>query len=467
VVPFAWAHAYVQNLCVLSGDTTQPDAILRRRARAQALHWPLQNHLAVWLVSPWLSIATVAMVFGSAYWFMASDILHGTPVSFLTVLFIVVILVWPCSPFGFVVAANLAAVVLALPFLLESVSGIRTASVISPLAAIGNTTFLAVVMGLTYLVLDPLMKVVYVLRCIRSASLYTGADLLASLRRVTPILPVLLCGLFTSGIAWADTTSATITPPARPAPSAAISAAALDRAIEQVLRDPCYQWPIPGREIEKAEADEKTSWLADFLGAAGDWLYNLWEKLSEGLRRLVERLMPLRASASDSGPVDSSALLIFVFAVLAVVLCLAALLYYRGHRRKAVIAMNNAAVVPASDVADETVMANALPPDEWLAKADELAAHGEWRLAVRALFLSALSTLHAASLVRVGRHKTNRDYLGELDRHGHDLPVLVKAFVDILRMFEGSWYGDHAADEAQFAQCRGNMEAIRRHGLTT
>jgi len=463
MVPFAWAHAYAQNLSVLSGDTTQPDAALRRRARAQALLWPVQNHMAIWLVSPWLLIATVAIVFGGAHWLLASNILHGSPFGFLSVLLIVALLVWPCSPFGFAVAANLAAVVLGLPFLLEAVSGIRTASVISPLAAIGNTTFLAVVMGLTYLVLDPLMKAVYVLRCIRGESLHTGADLLASLRRVSPLLPVLLCCLFAAGNAWADT------PPAATAPAvppAAVSAESLDRAIEQVLRDPRYQWPIPGRENEEDKTDAASSWLTDFLGAAGDWLRNLWAKIRDGVRRLFERFAPWQDRASDSGPVDSSSLVIFVFAVLAIALCLAAILYYRSRRRNAAGAANTAPIVPAPDVADEAVLANALPPDEWLAKADELAVRGEWRLAVRALFLSTLSALHTAALVRVGRHKTNRDYLGELGRHGHVLPALVDAFADSMRTFEGSWYGDHAADETQFARCRGNVEAIRRHDLT-
>jgi hypothetical protein len=122
-------------------------------------------------------------------------------------------------------------------------------------------------------------------------------------------------------------------------------------------------------------------------------------------------------------------------------------------------------VTPAPDVADESVLASAMPPDEWLARADDLAARGEWRLAVRALFLSALSALHAAALVRVGRHKTNRDYLNELVRRQHALPGLVEAFADSMRVFEGSWYGDHVADEAQFGRCRGNVEAIRRHGI--
>lgn len=186
VVPFAWAHAYAQNLCVLSGDTASPDDALCRRAREQALLWPVQNHLAIWLVAPWLLIATVAIVFGGAHWLVVSDILPAAPFAFLTVLLIVVLLVWPCSPFGFAVAANVAAVVLAVPFLVESLSGIRTAAVTSPFAAIGNTTFLAVVLGLTYLALDPFMKAAYVLRCIRGESLRTGADLLAALRRAAP-----------------------------------------------------------------------------------------------------------------------------------------------------------------------------------------------------------------------------------------------------------------------------------------
>jgi hypothetical protein len=461
VVPFAWAHAYAQNLCVLSGDTASPDDVLRRRAREQALLWPVQNHLAIWLVSPRLLLTTVAVVFGAAHWFIVSGLLPTAPFAFLTVLLIVVLVVWPCSPFGFALAANVAAVVLAVPFLVESLSGLRTAAVVSPLAAVGNTTFLAVVMGLTYLALDPVMKAAYVLRCIRGESLRTGADLLAALRRASPVVPILLFSAFAACGALADPDG----DPASPAPpSEQVSAESLDRAIEQVLREPRYQWPIPGRIVEPDLPDEP-SWLGDFLAAAGEWLHTIWAKVRDAFRRMLDRLFTWRGGEDAGTPADSRPLVVFIFGVLAAALCLAALLYYRSRRRRAAPDVSAVPVTPAPDVADESVLASAMPPDEWLARADDLAARGEWRLAVRALFLSALSALHAAALVRVGRHKTNRDYLNELVRRQHALPGLVEAFADSMRVFEGSWYGDHVADEAQFGRCRGNVEAIRRHGI--
>jgi hypothetical protein len=275
-------------------------------------------------------------------------------------------------------------------------------------------------------------------------------------RGMPPVLAVLLA-VFAAGRVWAGTV------PADP-PSAQTSAEALDRAIEQVLREPRYQWPIPGRMVEP-ELPEEPSWLSDFLGAAGEWLRAVWVKIRDAFRRLLERLFSWRGGDDPYRAADSRLLVVFIFVVLAAALCLAALLYYRSRRRVAAGEPAAMPVRPAPDVADESVLASAMPPDEWLAKADELAARGEWRLAVRALFLSALSALHAAALVRVGRHKTNRDYLNELARRQHVLPGSIEAFADSMRVFEGSWYGDHVADEAQFGRCRGNVEAIRRHGI--
>jgi hypothetical protein len=47
-----------------------------------------------------------------------------------------------------------------------------------------NTTYLAIVAALTYLCMDPLIAVVYTLRCFYGESIETGADLLSDLRKV-------------------------------------------------------------------------------------------------------------------------------------------------------------------------------------------------------------------------------------------------------------------------------------------
>ena len=286
----------------------------------------------------------------------------------------------------------------------------------------------------------------------------------AHLQRASPVVLILLFGALAACGVLAGPEEVHTPPVAPVAPAAQAPAQALDRAIERILREPRYQWPIPGR-VAEPDWIEEPSWLRDFLGAAGEWIHAVWVKIRDAFRRLLDRLFPWHGGTESHRAADAQPLVVFIFAVLAFALSLAALLYYRGRRRRAAGDAIVFPVAPAPDVADETVLASARPPDEWLAKADELAARGEWRLAVRALFLSALSALHAASLVRVGRHKTNRDYLNELIRRQHVLPGMVEAFADSMRVFEGSWYGDHGADEVQFGRCRANVEAIRRHGV--
>src|SRR5207302_10904430 len=84
--------------------------------------------------------------------------------------------------FGFYVFLNWTTVCLALPALLKMLFGIESVFTRSG-ANMLNTTFFAIMSGLTYLCIDPILKVVYVLRCFYGQSIQSGEDLKAELRQ--------------------------------------------------------------------------------------------------------------------------------------------------------------------------------------------------------------------------------------------------------------------------------------------
>ena len=81
------------------------------------------------------------------------------------------------------VALNVGVMILTVPQLVKMFLGIESVFTISPRAMLNSTFFLACLL-ITYLLVDPLLKACYVLRCFYGESLTTGADLRAELRNV-------------------------------------------------------------------------------------------------------------------------------------------------------------------------------------------------------------------------------------------------------------------------------------------
>jgi hypothetical protein len=135
LLPFGWTFAFFQNLLLL-GDGKDLD--LRKITRASwrlASLWPAQNH----------RLLLVLLVF------------------------------------SLVVFLNIGIALLMIPQLLNMLFGIETVFTLSGMQML-NTTFLSVVAALTYLCIDPLIAVVYTLRCFYGESVETGADLVAELK---------------------------------------------------------------------------------------------------------------------------------------------------------------------------------------------------------------------------------------------------------------------------------------------
>ncbi|MCI5149458.1 MAG: hypothetical protein D3916_08735, partial [Candidatus Electrothrix sp. MAN1_4] len=93
----------------------------------------------------------------------------------------IVIGVWPASPLGVVVAANILLLLMALPHLINMLTGVETVMLRSGYYWVANTTSLLTISCGAYLLLDPLLKAAYTLRCFYGMSLRSGTDLLVDL----------------------------------------------------------------------------------------------------------------------------------------------------------------------------------------------------------------------------------------------------------------------------------------------
>ena len=89
---------------------------------------------------------------------------------------------------------------------------------------------------------------------------------------------------------------------------------------------------------------------------------------------------------------------------------------------------------------------------------EEAVAAGQYRRAVRLLYLKTLQTLADDGLIAWQRDKTNHAYVEELRR-----PALRPAFARLTDLFEFVWYGDFPVDAALYARMQQHFAAFGDH----
>jgi hypothetical protein len=393
VIPFGYCYAFYQN--VSAHDEAQGRTVRStcKWAWRQAGLWPRQNHLLIGI-----------------YWL-----------------------------FGLVIFINVAIAVIFIPQLVKTLFGVDSAFTLSGMYMILNTTFWIVVMGITYLLLDPLIKATYVLRCYYGSALQSGGDLRTELSRMMANRKKLVAGFLLVSLCFTPFTSFA-------GQRVPVSPTDLDRSIEETMSRREYAWRMPREAIEPDEHKDKGP-----FEAAGDWLFEMLGKGIKKIRNWITKLLewlegmlpkPDKQTEQSNGNwitpvrVVLTILLILLVAILA---CIFVRIWRR--RRSRAVEIVSAVAVPTPDLTDESVKADDLSTNRWLAVAGELAEKGEFRLAMRALYLATLAHLADCQMITIEVYKSNREYERELKRRAHEHKELLAVFSTSLNFFERAWYG--------------------------
>jgi len=426
-VPFAWVYSFFQNLTVLADGGSTDFKQLFQRALKQCALWPTENQ-------------------GIKF-----------------------------TMFGFIlfVFLNWTVLGLAAPQILKTLLGVETAFSRSPLAML-NTTFFATMLVLTYLSVDPILKVIHVLRCFYGEALTDGADLKAELRRqvatATKVARVLLLGWMMIG---AMTASSEETP--HPVPGAvadtapAVKPPELHRAIHEVIGQRKYTWRMPREEAEEGRdaTAKEPGMLGKFFKSAGEMIGKAVVAVLRGIDSLLRKIFSgwnPRPISWDSGLswIAFQRLLLYLlgFALIVAAIYLAWRVWHsrQGGGAEVIEAMP---LQPVPDLTDENVGADQLPEDGWTRLARELLGRGEFRLALRAFYLATLAHLAEHSLITLARFKSNMEYQQELQRRGHALTGVLTPFNENVSAFERVWYGTHPVNEDTVVQFASNVERIK------
>jgi hypothetical protein len=189
---------------------------------------------------------------------------------------------------------------------------------------------------------------------------------------------------------------------------------------------------------------------------------DLWDLV---WRKILDWLHPeqqMRGNGQDA-PVNRKAMLAMI--ALIVVLITAGLLafFIRRTRSNVIAAHAVTAAAPAVNLADESLTADRLPESEWLALADQWMEKGDFRLALRAMYLASLNYLSAHDLVSIRRWKSGLDYRRELARRARAKPEVPQAFTRSVAIFEQGWYGRHEVDRTMAESLANGLNEMRSH----
>ena len=247
-----------------------------------------------------------------------------------------------------------------------------------------------------------------------------------------------------------------------------VSPPELDHALDHVIHERKYAWRMP-REKDPEPDSGKEGIIQRFLNGVRDkleeWARGFFNWLGGVLRKLFNgsngSFLP---RSSGYGWILLLEILLYGLAIAAA--CVLIYLIFRAvqNRDRGVPVVAAVPIRPAPDIASEDVGAEQLPEDGWVTLARELLARGEFRLAVRAFYLSSLAHLAERNLITLARFKSNRDYERELQRRGHSFPELLGLFGDNVSVFDGIWYGMHEVNADLVTQFAARVERIKGPG---
>jgi hypothetical protein len=189
--------------------------------------------------------------------------------------------------------------------------------------------------------------------------------------------------------------------------------------LKQILARPEFQW--------EEEAIQPPNWLAELY----DRFLNFLDRILFGTVNTVYQGRDLLTVA---------AVLVFLLALFFISRSLS-----RSLAQEAELAAEDAQ-------SDEMLTSKGA-----LKRAETLSTQGDYRNAVRYLYLSSLLVLDEQGLMRYDRSRTNREYL----RSVSSKPELAKPLRDVIEVFDRVWYGFENVDEQTYQSYVKHVDELR------
>ena len=190
--------------------------------------------------------------------------------------------------------------------------------------------------------------------------------------------------------------------------------------LTEILARPEFQW-----------AAQQSSAAPDWLNSMLDAFFNFMQRLAYGLQNLLYY---------GRVPLIIAAVLLFLFS-----------LYYISR------SLSRNLVREAELAAEVGGGADVLSSRAAMQRAQTLSSQGDYRNAVRYLYLSSLLILDEQGLLRYDRSRTNREYLRSVSSQ----PELAGSLRDVIDVFDRVWYGFESVDDEAYRSYVKHVDELR------
>jgi len=431
MIPLAWVYAFYQNISVLGLTQDYGHRPLRHLVvdAARQSHWAWGNNhlmlvaLAVFSMFVWMSVIMMAVY---------------------------------------------------LPILAKMLLGIESVFTMNPIATMMNSTFIFGTVLIVFLCVSPLTKTLYVIRCFYGLSRTTGADLLSRLAVLRDgweqnqpssgnrsgslgkvLLFLLIIGFPGNGVAELDDSEIEMQQA-----SYTVSADDFDSAVQDTLKEKHFQWRLSREQILGEEEGGAQGFVSDLMKSLVSLIKEGYRMAETLLERLFGGDQKKKEIEGLEGWEDLEKMASILAVVLIVIIMVVVVRMIVGRRKQMGVQEVEMEMLGPIDLESEAVVATQLPEDEWMRMAREKIEKGEYRHAVRALFLASLAHLGEHGLLKVARFKSNSDYRGELSLKARSMPAVIEAFGENVNLFEWVWYGLHDIGQDAIERFTANYEQI-------
>jgi hypothetical protein len=207
------------------------------------------------------------------------------------------------------------------------------------------------------------------------------------------------------------------------------SQAAAARARDILSRPEFADAPPQEKTAQEQQDKEPPGWWKRFTDWLSKWLEELFKRDRD----------PARTSPNLAPSTGASAANVLVVILIGVALAvLVAVLVRAFVKRDQDGPPLEVSTYESTALAQDPMSALSRPPEGWAHLADELAARGEYREAVRSLYLALLSRLHREGAILYDSTLSNWDYLRNFKGRREWLPP----FRELTRRFDFAWYGN-------------------------
>ncbi len=215
-------------------------------------------------------------------------------------------------------------------------------------------------------------------------------------------------------------------------------------SVEAILKRPEFQaTPLREKTAPEEDDDNAPGWLRRLIDQFLEWLFK---------RRGVED-SPAPAPATSGGEGVANAVVVGALLLVAAVLLF---ILVRAIRSAPRAAADDSAGLTQQALEQDPMSALARPAETWAGLADELAARGEFREAIRHLYLALLSRLHRDGVIDYDPVRSNHEYLLAFNGSSDGK----RTFRELTWHFDFAWYGRTRVDAPSWATFRSTAKPL-------